>query len=206
MSSASTPGPSAFAALRGLMRPKQPAERCELCSLELGPVHAHLLELSSRKLVCSCDACAVLFSDPGAGRYRRIPRDVTFLADFRLSDEQWESLQLPINLAFFTHSSAAGRPLALYPSPAGATESLLPLESWQMLVEENPILKQLQPDVEALLVNRIGEMREHYRAPIDECYRLVGLIRGGWRGLSGGPEVWAEIGRFFAGLKERSHA
>jgi hypothetical protein len=200
------PTPNAFAALRGLMRPRQPAERCELCSQELPAVHPHLLELSSRKLVCSCDACAVLFSDAGAGRYRRVPRDVTRLSDFRLGDEQWEALQLPINLAFFTHSSAAGRVLALYPSPAGATESTLPLESWQALVGENPILKQLQPDVEALLVNRIGAARDYYRVPIDECFRLVGLIRGSWRGLSGGSVVWAEIARFFGDLKGRSHA
>jgi hypothetical protein len=33
---------------------------------------------------------------------------------------------------------------------------------------------------------------------------LVGLIRGNWKGLSGGTEVWIEIGRFFADLKSRS--
>ena len=56
----------------------------------------------------------------------------------------------------------------------------------------------LEPDVEALLVNRIGEARECYRVGIDECYKLVGLIRTHWRGLSGGQAVWDEIGRFFA--------
>jgi hypothetical protein len=39
---------------------------------------------------------------------------------------------------------------------------------------------------------------------IDECYRLVGLIRTRWRGLSGGPDVWTEIGRYFDELKGRS--
>ena len=94
--------------------------------------------------------------------------------------------------------------MALYPSPAGATESLLPLEAWQQIVENNPILKQMQPDVEALLVNRTHETRDYYYVSIDECYKLVGLIRSHWRGLSGGTEVWKEIGRFFARLKERS--
>ena len=34
---------------------------------------------------------------------------------------------------------------------------------------------------------------QYYIVPIDECYRLVGLIRMHWRGLSGGTEVWKEI-------------
>ena len=53
-------------------------------------------------------------------------------------------------------------------------------------------------------MNRVGETRDHYRVGIDECYKLVGLIRTHWRGLSGGTAVWEEIGRFFAGLKERA--
>jgi Ni,Fe-hydrogenase III large subunit len=61
-------------------------------------------------------------------------------------------------------------------------------------------------DIEALLVNRVGyahdlSRAEYYIAPIDECYRLVGLIRANWKGLSGGSEVWSEIGRFFSGLR-----
>jgi hypothetical protein len=126
------------------------------------------------------------------------------LSDFRLTDPQWEELHLPINLAFFFHSTRAGRVVAVYPSPAGGTESLLTLEAWQQLEEANPVLCELEPDVEALLVNRLGSAREHYRVPIDACYRLVGLIRSGWRGLSGGSEVWEEIGRFFSSLKQNS--
>jgi hypothetical protein len=114
-------------------------------------------------------------------------------------------LHIPINLAFFFHCSPAGRVVAQYPSPAGAVESLLTLEAWHELAEDNLILRELEPDVEALLVNRVGQAREYYRAPIDKCYQLVGLIRSNWRGLSGGAEVWEEIGRFFAGLKERSN-
>jgi hypothetical protein len=39
---------------------------------------------------------------------------------------------------------------------------------------------------------------------IDHCYKLVGLLRTHWRGLSGGPEAWQMIERFFAELKEKS--
>ncbi len=184
-------------------------ERCEMCSAELAAAHQHLIEPSSRKMVCACDACAILFSGQSEMKYRRVPRHIRFLPDFQLSDAQWESLMIPINMAFFFNSTAAGHVVALYPSPAGPTESLLGLESWDEIVQSNPVLKQMEPDVEALLVNRVGSARgytnsEYYVVPIDECYKLVGLIRAHWRGLSGGTKVWEEIGAFFAGLKERA--
>jgi hypothetical protein len=107
-------------------------------------------------------------------------------------------------MAFFFHSSAAGRVIALYPSPAGATESLLDLESWNEIVENNPVLRELEPDTEALLVNRIRNQSESYLLPIDECYKLVGLIRTHWHGLSGGTQMWEAIGNFFEELKATS--
>jgi hypothetical protein len=197
-------GQRAFAALRQFVRQRPPIERCELCSAELPPEHEHLIDPATRRLVCSCTACAILFSGPQSAKYRRVPRRIRFLGDFRLSDAQWEELHLPINLAFFFFSSPAGRVSAAYPSPAGATESLLPLEAWHDLEAENPVLRELEPDVEALLVNRVGTAREHYLVPIDECYKLVGLIRTNWRGLSGGTEVWDTIGWFFINLKKSS--
>lgn len=207
MDAGTEPGrPGWLATLRPLARGRAPVEPCELCNMELATDHQHLIDPANRQLLCCCDACAILFSDRVAGRYRRVPRRVRFLPDFQLTDADWESLMIPIKLAFFFHSSVAGRVVALYPSPSGATESLLPLAAWETLVEENAVLRDLEPDVEALLVNRTGRPAEYYRAPIDECYKLVGLIRTYWRGLSGGTEVWRETGRFFAGLKERSHA
>jgi hypothetical protein len=63
----------------------------------------------------------------------------------------------------------------------------------------------MQSDVEALLVRRERSGRHHYfLVPIDECYRLVGIMRTRWRGLSGGSEVWSEIGRFFEHLGQRA--
>jgi hypothetical protein len=126
------------------------------------------------------------------------------LQDFRLTDVQWNSLMIPIQLAFFFNSTPDGKVIALYPSPAGPTESLLALDSWNEIVQDNPLLQRMEPDVEALLVNRVRETREYYLVPIDECYKLVGLIRARWRGLSGGAEVWNEIGQFFTTLKERA--
>ena len=180
-------------------------EHCELCSAELPGEHRHLVELASRQLVCACDPCAMLFDGLERSKYKRVSRSIQFLENFAMTDAQWDSLRIPINLAFFFHLSLEGRTVALYPSPAGAVESLLTLEAWNEIVEGNPVLRYLQPDVEALLVNRINRRgkainQEYYIAPMDKCYQLVGLIRANWKGLSGGAEVWEEIDRFFADL------
>ena len=118
------------------------------------------------------------------------------LGDFTLSDTQWSAFQIPIDMVFLFRSSATGRPVAIYPSPAGPTESLLSLEAWNDLAERNPVLAELEPDVEALLVNRTQGAREYYRVSIDRCYALVGLIRKRWRGLSGSAEAWRRFTAF----------
>jgi hypothetical protein len=121
-----------------------------------------------------------------------------------MSDTEWEGMSLPINLAFLFYSTPKEKMMALYPSPAGATESLLPLTAWESLVAANPILCGMQHDVEALLINRVEKTREYFLSPMDICFELVGLIRVHWRGLSGGEELWHEIDAFFARLKESS--
>jgi Family of unknown function (DUF5947) len=192
------PGRGSLAALQRFVRkPAHRAETCELCATALTPLHAHLLELDKHQVTCACDPCAILFDGNARQRYRRIPRDVVRLRDFAISDMEWDSLLIPINLAFFVRDSATGRTVAQYPSPGGAMESTLDLEYWQEIVDRTPIIARFEPDVEALLVNRIHDHREYFRAPIDHCFRLVGLIRKHWRGLSGGAEVWVEIDRFF---------
>jgi hypothetical protein len=181
------------------------AERCELCSVSLPRRHRHLLEVASRKIVCACDGCALRFQDVVGGRFKLVPRDARVLASFGINDPEWEALALPINLAFFFYSTSSGKMIAMYPSPAGATESLLPLTAWETLAANNPALHQMQPDVEALLVNRVGDKRTYFIAPIDKCYELVGTIRAHWKGLSGGEEVWREIDNFFARLSQESN-
>jgi len=197
---------SPLSTLRRFARPKPLVEQCELCGAPLPPEHQHLLEPAKRRLACACDACAILFDAGENARFRRVPRRIQVLRGFQLTDAQWASLHLPINLAFIYRSSPAKRVIAMYPSPAGATESLLSLESWDELIAENAILREFEPDVEALLIHRIAEHREYYRVPIDECFKLVGVIRTHWRGLSGGYTVWGEITRFFGDLNARGGA
>ena len=61
-------------------------------------------------------------------------------------------------------------------------------------------LRSMSADVEALLINRTRGVRQHFLVPIDECYRLVGVVRTTWRGLSGGSSVWREVDALFASL------
>ena len=197
----------ALLALKQKRSARQDMERCELCSRALDSIHPHLVEIVARRIVCSCEACALLFEGRTEGRYRRIPRDVVRLPASLLDDVDWNSLSIPINLAFFFFSSAAGRMMALYPSPAGATESQIPLEAWNAIVAREPGLQQLQPDVEALLVNRLRTPAECYVVPIDRCYELTGTIRKHWKGFSGGDELWREVDAYFARLdRERRGA
>jgi Family of unknown function (DUF5947) len=178
-------------------------ERCELCGEPVDPVHRHVLDLSARRLLCACRACSILFDREGAGggHYRLVPDRCRLVVDFELDDVLWNRLRLPVDMAFFFASSAAGRTVAFYPSPLGATESLLELEAWEELEARNPVLADLQADVEALLVDRTGSVDGHWLVPVDRCYQLVGLIKTRWRGLAGGEEVWDEIREFFAALR-----
>ncbi len=181
-------------------------EQCELCGQPIPGDHRHLLDLSNREVMCTCQACRILFdrSAAGGGHYRLIPERRLHLAGFELADADWEELRIPVDMAFFFNSSTAERVVAFYPGPMGATESLLELEAWRSLEAANPVLTQMEPDVEALLVNRARGARDHWLVPIDDCYALVGLIRTRWRGLTGGKDVWEEIGRFFTALDRRS--
>jgi Family of unknown function (DUF5947) len=199
---------TAPASIRTLRRylPGRRLERCELCGVEVPKKHGHLLDVKTRRLSCACEPCSVLFLHRGASTYRRVGRTVRRLADFLMTDADWESLRIPIGLAFFVNCSAEGRVMAFYPGPAGPTESLLALASWGQVAARNPELAAMEADVEALLVNRVGAVRDHYLVPIDRCYELAGLIRMHWRGLSGGDEVWREIGAFFDLLREAGGA
>jgi hypothetical protein len=180
-----------------------PGTTCEFCSLTLGSRHDHVVNPSTRALRCACQACALLFAGPGGTKWKRVPRRVDVLMGFQISDAQWDALRIPIELAFIYRSSAAGRTVAFYPSPAGATESLLALDAWDDLIIQNTSAPVLEPDTDAILINRARGRRGYYRVSIDVCYELVGRIRRHWRGLGGGTEMWADVDRFFSELDGR---
>jgi hypothetical protein len=181
-------------------------EHCDVCGDLVPAEHRHLIDIQSRELLCVCRACSLLFdrAAAGGGHYRLIGDRRLRLTGFVLEDVVWEQLRVPVDVAFFFMSSAAGRVMALYPGPMGATESQLELETWQEVERANPALSTMEPDVEALLVNRSRGARDHWLVPVEDCYRLVALIRTWWRGFTGGKEVWLEMGRFFEGLNRQS--
>ncbi|MGH3931589.1 MAG: DUF5947 family protein [Pseudonocardiaceae bacterium] len=181
-------------------------ERCEMCAEPIAEWHGHVVDLEGRGLMCTCRPCSLLFTTKGAagGRYRAVPERYRYAAAVPFAEATWDSIGIPVAMAFFFDNTALGHAVAFYPSPAGATESLLSLESWTDLLAATPALGDLEPDVEALLVHRQANGFEFFAVPIDACYQLVGLVRTHWKGFDGGEEAWTAINEFFAGLRERS--
>jgi Fe-S cluster biogenesis protein NfuA len=172
---------------------------CELCPIGLADDHRHLLHLTERRIVCVCETCWSMRS--GDAEYRPTGGRTLWLEDFVLDDEAWSSFQIPIGLAFMMRSGLTDEIVMLYPSPAGVTESELDTLAWARMASDNPVLDRLVPDAEALIINRLADPPQHLIAPLDECYRLVGLIKSRWSGISGGPELKATVEEFFAGLQ-----
>lgn len=197
-------------------KPKRPpGEQCEMCSEVIdGEDHSHVADLESRNVMCTCRPCYLLFVPQGAawGKYRAVPERYLYDPSFKLDEARWNELAIPVGLAFFFYNSQLERTVAFYPSPAGATESLLTLETWQEVMTNNPAFADKEPDVEALLLRRNeirhggerGEGFSGYLVPIDKCYELVGLVRQNWKGFDGGEEAWSAIESFFERVRERS--
>ncbi|MFD4241642.1 DUF5947 family protein [Streptomyces sp. NPDC058525] len=205
--------PARTGAPRGLRRfagPRPPRpEICELCGVAVPEDgHRHLVETEKRALVCACTACALLFDRPGTatGRYRAVPGRYLTDPGHPLDEGAWELLQIPVGVAFFFRNAALDRLVALYPSPAGATESELDPQTWQSVLGGGRLAALLEPDVEALLLRRSEGRTDCYLVPIDICYELVGRMRLLWQGFDGGAEARAALDAFFAQVERRAKA
>jgi Family of unknown function (DUF5947) len=201
--------------LRGLARPGPPAARraevsgqadqpvevelCDLCGVTIPETHRHLLHLVERRIVCACEACWAMRS--GEGDYRPTGNRTVWLPDLQLPDDMWASFQIPIGLAFFMRSTVTECIVALYPSPVGATESELHFESWGRMVELNPVVDEMEPDIEGLIINRLSDPPVYAIAPIDRCYALTGAIKASWEGISGGAGIEGAVTSFFEDLR-----
>lgn len=196
--------PSPIAGLRALAKPPKPVsdEACDLCNLPIPPKHRHLLHLEERRICCVCATCWAIRS--GDAVYRPTGNRTLWLDPFDLPDELWASFGVPIGLCFFFHSGTAKKIVGLYPSPAGATECELYLDSWDELCRLNPVLEGLETDIEALIINRLADPPQYAIAPIDEAYELVGLIKAKWEGISGGPALKEAVTEYFEELRVTS--
>lgn len=168
--------------------------------------HRHLADVTARRLVCVCRPCSLLFTRAAAadGRLKLVPDRPRRLEGLAVDDAVWARLAIPVEMAFFVRSSASARVEAFYPSPLGATESALDLAAWSDMEADIPGLADMADDVEALLVNRTRRHPGLWIVPVDDCYRLVALIRRGWQGLSGGGAVFDELEEFLSGLDRRA--
>ncbi len=155
--------------------------------------------MEDRSLLCACRPCALLFTKDGAagGRYRAVPERHLRVSDFELSRAEWEALQIPVSVAFFFRNSTVGEVAGFYPSPAGATECLLPLDAWKQVETANPVLGGVESDVEAILIRAGSDGIECFVVPIDSCYELVGRLRRLWRGFDGGREARDALADYF---------
>jgi hypothetical protein len=174
-------------------------EHCDLCAEPIPDAHRHLLDTDADAVLCACTACSILFGRDAAsnGHYRLVPDRRE-----RLAGVDPGLLGVPVGLAFFVRRES-GAVLAHYPSPAGATRWEIEPDAWQSVVRTSPGLAGLAPQVEALLVNTTGDRREAWLVPVDDCYRLVAVVRREWTGLTGGDRVAPAIERFFDELGRR---
>lgn len=190
-----------------------PYERCEMCAAPVADEHQHVVNITSRSLLCTCRPCYLLFAhDDAELAYRAVPD--RYLSFAGLPAPVWDELELPVGTAFLFVNSSLGRVVAFYPGPAGATESELSLEAWDRLVPSVPGLDTIQPDVEALLVHTPDRSDgaagagstdvQAFLVPIDICYELVGHLRMAWRGFDGGQDVRRRLADFFGQVRDRS--
>jgi hypothetical protein len=184
----------------------QAEEKCEFCATVIPAEHGHVADLERSSLMCACRPCYLLFThgEAGRGRYRSVPD--RYLGDPArpMTAAEWDLLEIPVGLAFFLHSSAAGQVTGFYPSPAGATQCRLDLAAWDRLAARHPLLAAIAPDVEAALICRTDEGVEHFLVPVDACYELAGRMRRYWRGFDGGEQARQSIAGFLSQVRSRA--
>jgi uncharacterized protein DUF5947 len=198
---------SALRSLQRFARARAAGSRCELCSKSLSFQHAHVLDLTDQKLLCTCRACAVLFIGTSDPRYRSIPEQVRVDPTFVTRESDWKAVGMPGSLAFYFYQSSLERWVAFFPSRGGATEIELSPVAWQRLASGSALIRSMDADVEALLVRRHRDGSfECLVAPIDACYRLVASVRQLWRGQDGGDVLRREIHALLGELRQRGEA
>jgi hypothetical protein len=208
-------------------------EHCEFCATPIPGEHGHVADLEGSSLMCACRACYLLFTHsgasmgrqaghaqagPGRGRYLAIPDRYRSDPARPLSLAEWDSLEIPVGLAFFLRTSRGPGVTAFYPSPAGVTECELNLEAWARIAADHPLLSAAVADVEAILISRGRQHElaadgepgpdqpdvEAFLVPIDACYELSGRMRLLWRGFDGGAEARQSLAEFTGRVRQRS--
>jgi hypothetical protein len=190
-----------FAKQRGTAAP---VRCCDVCGATIGDSHAHVVELGEPGVQCACQGCAILFAR-GITRYRTIPDRVRIDPSFAITPARWAELGIPVTLAFCYVDSTRSRSVVCYPGPAGITDAALEPAVWEAIRVATPLARQLEHDVEALLVRggRGATSLACYLVPISTAYELVARLRACWEGFSGGERAETELATFFTELDQR---
>jgi Family of unknown function (DUF5947) len=201
---------------RAVARRGADVDRCGLCGGPVAAEHRHVLDDRAGQppadgiadghapadLQCVCVPCTLLFDRTGAGggHYQLVPQRRA-----RVGDAPPAALGVPVGLAFFV-KQGDGRVLAHYPSPLGATRAEVDTAAWAAVETGSAMLRGMRPRVEAFLVwtASTGQGTDRWIVPVDEAYRLAGLVRTHWQGMSGGTALWREVARFFQDLDRRT--
>ena len=174
-----------------------PSGTCELCPIGIGEDHRHLLHLVERRIVCVCETCwSTRSGDP---EFRPPGSRTLVLDDFDMTDEVWQSFGIPIGLTFLcARVSAAGsspstRARRVRPSPsstsAPGTRCARPTRS---STASSPTPRPSWSTARARRVYAI--------VPVDQAYKLVGLVKERWEGISGGRGVQEAVAEYFEAL------
>ena len=193
-----------FEVLRRFAKARVPVERCDLCGVEVAPMHDHLID--------PVRAPARLRLWRLRGALQRAGRhQVQAGAPARDGARRAHHQRCPVGGA-----PAADRPgLLLRQHAAGAGGGVLPEPGRRHRVAAgardlggDPARAPgpratCSPTFRRCSSTGSGAARRPtvcYLVPIDQCFRLVGIIRMHWKGFTGGTAVWEEIDRFFADL------
>ncbi|HEX4342654.1 MAG TPA: DUF5947 family protein [Verrucomicrobiae bacterium] len=148
---------------------------CIFCSAALDSPPIHVFEVATRKLAAACHHCATEVAHVAGGPFKAIPHETRPLLDFHLPQILWDKFELPAHKTFVFYSTATAKMMAVTPTTDGLIESTVCRDQWKAVIEANPVLEDMRPDVEAFLILETGETREYFIAPIDVCYSLVNI-------------------------------
>ena len=196
----------------------RPAARCDRCGVGLlpDPRHAHLFSYSRRSLLCACAACSAPYREGVIGKerspaYRLVPSRVERIDALSLTQADWEELGIPVQIAFLLKNQREnGWRLGRGRGPSRLSQPGREYGIGHPAGGVDPPLVQLLSARATRAGRRSPARRQaprqarYFRAPIDECYRLAGLLRSHWEGFAGGPRVGAAVDDFFAELASRA--
>ena len=94
-----------------------PYERCDMCGAPRADDHPHVVNISTRSLMCTCRPCYLLFThDDAELAYRAVPD--RYLSFATIPAPVWDELEFPVGTAFLSSTrscngswrSTPGRP------------------------------------------------------------------------------------------------